>query len=106
MDLYSWYSPRKTRDQILFFSINSIIGNPICIDFTFNKASFDKAFGNFVRVLDYIDLAKDMSYKILVERVGFAFFVEIEYEILCAYCSYSNFIGHNLINCKRKIGNQ
>ncbi|XP_058747032.1 uncharacterized protein LOC131620024 [Vicia villosa] len=72
------------------------------MDSTSNKTSFERAFGHYVRVLVDIDLAKELSYKILVERVGFAFFVDIEYEKLPIYCNFCKFIGHSLEDCKRK----
>ncbi|XP_050878644.1 uncharacterized protein LOC127082448 [Lathyrus oleraceus] len=46
----------------------------------FNKSIFDRPFSHFIRVLVGLDLTKDFSYKILVERAGFAFFVDIKYD--------------------------
>lgn len=63
------------------------------------------AFGHFVRILVDIDLAKDHNYKILVERVGFSFFVKIEYKRLHEFWSFYNGIGHNIDNCNKKWGN-
>lgn len=59
-------------------------------------------FGNFVRALVDMDLSKDLSYKISVERVGIAFFVEIEYERLPTYHNFFKCIKHNLEECKRR----
>lgn len=61
------------RPKILF-AIASSIGTPICIDSASNKHSFDRAFGNYVRVLVDLGLMKELTYKVLVERVDFAFF--------------------------------
>ncbi|XP_058775610.1 uncharacterized protein LOC131649883 [Vicia villosa] len=66
----------------IIFAIASSLGTPICIDSTSSKPAFDRSFGHFVRVLVDRELAKDLIYKILVERIGFAFFVEVEYEKL------------------------
>ncbi|XP_058776082.1 uncharacterized protein LOC131650388 [Vicia villosa] len=89
------------RPRILF-SIASSIGTPICIDSASNKSAFERPFGHFVRILVDLDLTKELSYKILVERVGFAFFVDIEYEKIPEFCSFCNNIAHSITNCKRK----
>lgn len=65
-------------------------------------SAFDIPFGHFVRVLANLDLAKEFSYKILVERVGFSFFVDIEYEKVPQYCSFCSCTGNDIQNCKRK----
>lgn len=35
-----------------------------------------------------LDLVKELRYKVLMERIGFVFFVEIEYERLLNYALY------------------
>ncbi|XP_058732812.1 uncharacterized protein LOC131604384 [Vicia villosa] len=65
-------------------------------------SAFDRTFVHFVRGLLDLDLTKDFSYKILVERVGFTFFVDIEYEKVLEYCIFCSCIGHGIQNCKRK----
>lgn len=47
-------------------------------------------------------MTKELSQKILVERIGFAFFVDIEYEKLPELCNFCSCIGHSFLNCKRK----
>ncbi|XP_058783409.1 uncharacterized protein LOC131658092 [Vicia villosa] len=89
------------RPRILF-AIASSIGTPICIDSASSKSAFERPFGHIVRVLVDLDMTKDLSYKILVERTGFAFFVDIEYEKLPDFCSFCTCIGHSIDNCKRK----
>lgn len=37
-----------------------------------------------------------------MKRVGFAFFIEIEYERLSIYCNFCKCIRHNLDECKRR----
>ncbi|XP_058776274.1 uncharacterized protein LOC131650588 [Vicia villosa] len=86
----------------IVFAIASSIGTPICIDFASNKSAFERPFGHFVRVLVDLGLTKEFVYKLLVERVGFAFFVDIEYEKVPEFCSYFSCIGHNISSCKRK----
>jgi hypothetical protein len=88
------------RPKILF-AIAGSIGTPICTDAATNKSKFDRDFGHFARVLVDIDLKHAPTYRVLVERTGFAFFVDIEFENLPAYCSYCKCIGHEVSVCKR-----
>ncbi|XP_058766038.1 uncharacterized protein LOC131639570 [Vicia villosa] len=67
-----------------------------------SKYAFERPFGHFVRVLVDLDMTKELSYKILVERIGFAFFVDIEYEKMPDFCHFCSCIGHSINNCKRK----
>jgi hypothetical protein len=48
-----------------------------------------------------IDLLQPLRYKLLVERKGFAFFVDLEYEHILEFCSDCKIIGHNVDNCYR-----
>jgi hypothetical protein len=48
-----------------------------------------------------LDLKTDLRYKVLVERTGFAFFVEFEYENLPSFCEKCSMIGHDISFCKR-----
>jgi hypothetical protein len=89
------------RPKILF-AIASSVGTPLCTDAVTTKPKFDRTFGHFVRVLVDLDISNELSYEILVERKGFAFFVELEYENLPDYCSYCKNIGHNFDNCKKR----
>jgi hypothetical protein len=50
-----------------------------------------------------LEITIDLRYRVLVERKGFAFFVELEYENLPDFCSYCNIIGHHVENCKKLI---
>ncbi|WJX72961.1 hypothetical protein P8452_56792 [Trifolium repens] len=62
----------------------------------------ERTFGHYARVLVDVDLAKKLIFKILVERKGFAFFVDVEYENLPPFCDHYKVIGHNFDNCKRR----
>jgi hypothetical protein len=88
--------------QNILFVVASSIGIPICTDSFTNKPMLERTFGHYARVLVDVDLAQDLVYKILVERKGFAFFVDVEYENLPPYCDHCNFIGHKFENCKRR----
>jgi hypothetical protein len=61
----------------------------------------ERTFGQFVRILVDIDLFQPLRHKLLVERKGFAFFVDLEYEHIPAFCDGCKVIGHNFENCKR-----
>jgi hypothetical protein len=88
--------------QNILFAIASSIGTPICTDAYTNKPMMERTFGHYARVLVDVDLAKDLIYRVLVERKGFAFFVDVEYENLPPFCDHCNIIGHKFENCKRR----
>jgi hypothetical protein len=88
------------RPKILF-AIASSVGTPICTDAESNKSRFDRSFGHFARVLVDIYLTTTLRYKVLVERKGFAFFVELGYENLPNFCDKCKIIGHASSYCKR-----
>jgi hypothetical protein len=92
------------RPKILC-TIASSIGTPICTDAIAAKPMFERTFGHYARVLVDMDLSQPLRNKVLVERKGFAFFVEFDYENLPDFCNHCNMIGHNLENCKRVHGN-
>jgi hypothetical protein len=46
-----------------------------------------------------IDLLQPLRYNLLVERKGFAFFVDLEYEHVPDFCSECKMIGHSIDNC-------
>ncbi|XP_058733228.1 uncharacterized protein LOC131604829 [Vicia villosa] len=87
------------RPRILF-AITSGVGTPIFIDSTAAKSRLDRTFGHFVRVLVDMDLTQPLNYNVLVERQGFAFFADIEYENLPEFCSHCKKPGHGVSNCK------
>ncbi|WJX67277.1 hypothetical protein P8452_51766 [Trifolium repens] len=87
--------------QNIHFAIASSIGTPICTDAATAKPLFERTFGHFVRVLVDMDLTQTIRHKVLVERQGFAFYVELDYENLPDFCTNCNIIGHHLNNCKR-----
>ncbi|MCI13537.1 hypothetical protein A2U01_0034655, partial [Trifolium medium] len=87
------------RPKILF-AIASSIGTPICIDAIAAKSMFDRTFGHYARVLVDLDLSQTLRYKVLVERKGFAFYVEMDYENLPPFCNHCNMVGHYLESCK------
>lgn len=49
-----------------------------------------------------LKITRELSDKVLVERKGFAFFVDIEYENLPDFRDYCKCIGHYSDICKRQ----
>lgn len=84
----------------ILIAITSYVGNPICIDATSSRSRFDKTFGHFVRVLIEMDSTQPLNYNVLVEREGFAFFSNIEYENIPVFFSHCKKTGHKVKNCE------
>jgi len=89
----------------IIFAIASCMGTPLCTDAATNKNPFERHFGHYVRVMVDIDLTQELRYKVLVERKGYAFFVEMEYENLPDYCTFCKCTGHYYEICKRRVPN-
>lgn len=89
----------------IVFAIASSVGTPLCTISASNSSYFERPFGHFVRVLVDMDLTKELRYKVLVERQGYAFFAELEYENLPKFYSHYICIGHSTSKCKRKEAN-
>jgi hypothetical protein len=85
----------------ILFTIASSLGTPICTDDVTAKPMHERTFGQFARVLVDMDLSQPLRYKVLVERKGFAFFIEIDYENVPDFCSECQIIGHHIDNCRR-----
>jgi len=83
------------RERILK-EIASAVGTPIEIDGPTKNCTF----GHYARILVDIDLSKKAYDEILVERDGFAFMVEIQYERRPLFCHHCYSIGHNINNCR------
>lgn len=92
------------RPKILF-AIASSAGSPICTDVNTGKSMFDRTFGLFARVLIDIDLEKERLYRVLVERKGFAMFVDLDYEQIPEFCTSCRMIGHQISNCRKLARN-
>jgi len=76
--------------------IASAVGTPIDID----GPTRNRTFGHYARILVDIDLSKRAYDEILVEREGFAFKVEVQYERKPLFCHHCFTIGHNVSTCK------
>ncbi|XP_058761211.1 uncharacterized protein LOC131634557 [Vicia villosa] len=84
----------------IVFAIASCVGTPICIDAASSKSRVDRTFGQYVRVLVDMDLTKTLNHNVLVERTGFAFFADIEYENIPPFCEHCKKLGHVRQDCK------
>jgi len=76
--------------------IASAVGTPIDID----GPTRNRTFGHYARILVDIDLSKRAYDEILVEREGFAFKVEVQYERRPLFCHHCYSIGHNVSTCR------
>jgi len=76
--------------------IANAVGTPIDID----GPTRNRTFGHYARILVDIDLSKKAYYEILVEREGFAFKVEVQYERRPLFCHHCYSIGHNVSTCR------
>ena len=89
------------RKNILF-AIASSVGTPICTDNISCKPLMERSFGHFARVLVDLDLSDQLRHGVMVERKGYAFFVDFEYENLPDVCTYCKSIGHYVDICRRR----
>lgn len=96
-----WVVSRVLEKEHILFSIVSGIGSPICTDSVTAKPMYERTFGQYARVLVEIDLTQALRYKILVERKGYVFYVDLDYENVPDYCTYCRNIGHHVDFCKK-----
>jgi len=76
--------------------IASAVGTLIDID----GPTRNRTFGHYAWILVDIDLSKRAYDEILVEREGFAFKVEMQYERRPLFCHHCYSIGHNVSSCR------
>ncbi|KAF1872494.1 hypothetical protein Lal_00016795 [Lupinus albus] len=91
--------PQEYWCASIILSIAGGIGTPIALD----EATKNRAFGHFARALVEVNLTITAPTKILVERDGFKFFVDVEVENRPAFCSGCQAIGHVVSNCRRLL---
>ncbi|MCH84492.1 NBS resistance protein [Trifolium medium] len=77
------------------FEIAGGVGTPLMLDAATKKRSF----GHYARILVDVDLSKRLFDEIMVEREGFAFFVQVVYENLPDFCNHCQTIGHSVAAC-------
>lgn len=93
--------PQEYWRKNILFSIVSGVGSPICTDNATGKPMIERTFGHYARVLVDMDLSQTLRYTLLVERVGFAFYVDLDYENLPDFCTHCRNIGHHIDICKK-----
>lgn len=87
--------------QNILFTIAGSLGSPICTDSTTAKPRIERTFGHYARVLVDMDVSQTIRYKLFVERKGYAFFVDVEYENLPDYCTNCKSLAHYVEICKK-----
>jgi len=76
--------------------IASAVGTPLVLD----NATLKRHFGHYARILVDIDFSKNIFHKILVEREGGSYSVEVAYERIPYFCSHCQTLGHDVTNCR------
>ncbi|KEH19695.1 DUF4283 domain protein [Medicago truncatula] len=80
--------PQDSWLERTLLEIGGAIGTPLIIDIATQK----RTFGHYVRVLVDIDFSHWLFYEIMVEREGFAFPIEVEYEWSLTYAHIVSFL--------------
>lgn len=66
-----------------------------------DDAKKSRLFGIYARVLVDVDMSGKLFESVLVEREGYAFPVEIQYERKPLFYSHCKTLGHSIQQCKR-----
>nr|KYP31553.1 hypothetical protein KK1_048053 [Cajanus cajan] len=64
-----------------------------------DKATLNRTYGHFARVLIEVDLSKKIPTQLMVEREGYASYVSFEFDRLPLFCSTCHCIGHEAVAC-------
>ncbi|XP_050376340.1 uncharacterized protein LOC126793761 [Argentina anserina] len=70
------------------------VGTPLQLD----KATKEREFGYYARVLVDVDLANELPSSLMVKREAHCFPIEIVYENMCTYCGM---VGHMADRCRQ-----
>ncbi|XP_062010594.1 uncharacterized protein LOC133726979 [Rosa rugosa] len=73
------------------------VGTPLQLD----RATKEREFGYYARVLVDVDLASELPTSVMVERESLCFPIEIIYENKCTHCGI---VGHMVDRCRRLHG--
>jgi len=76
--------------------IASDVDTPLLID----NATSKRIYGNYACILVYMDFSRKFFHEITVEREGYAFNVEVDYEWLPEFCTHCQTIGHDISSCR------
>jgi hypothetical protein len=88
--------PQEYWWERILKEIASAVGTPIDID----GPTRNRTFGHYARILVDIDLSKRTFDEIRVERDGFAFKIEVQYERKPLFCHHCFAIGHDVSTCR------
>jgi hypothetical protein len=91
--------PQEYWRKRILFAIASAVGTPICTDANASRPRWERTFGQYARILVDMDVSQPLRSKVLVERKGYAFFVEVSYENLPDFCTHCRKIGHYVEIC-------
>jgi hypothetical protein len=89
-----WEIPQEYWIERTLYEIAGAVGTPLLID----NVTKNRLFGHNACILVDLDLSNDIFYEVIVEWVGYAFPVAIEYERLPDFCTHCKSIGHNVIS--------
>ncbi|XP_062014005.1 uncharacterized protein LOC133730428 [Rosa rugosa] len=70
------------------------VGTPLQLD----RATKEREFGYYARVLVDVDLARELPSSLMIERENHCFPIEVVYENLCTHCGL---VGHTADRCKQ-----
>jgi len=70
-------------------------------ELSIDEATHSRLFGHYARVLVDDDMSDTLFETVLVEREGYAFSVNVEYERRPAYCPHCKMIAHSIQSCNR-----
>ena len=92
--------PWEYWDASILKNIARGVGIPLKID----QNTLEGKFGHYARILVDIDLSKEITDSLMIERQGHKFFISVEFENIPAFCRNCSMVGHSLANCKRNPG--
>lgn len=87
--------PKEYWMDLALCEISSSIKTLLIIDSTTKNF----VVSHYARLLVDMNLSYNIFHQIMVERGGFAFFVQVVYEWLLDFCSHCKNIGHNVSTC-------
>ncbi|KAM7501096.1 hypothetical protein LguiA_025510 [Lonicera macranthoides] len=88
--------PWEYWDEPLLLSIGRTIGIPLIVD----PASLRREFCMYARILIDVDLQHPLPSRVLVEREGFSFEVNVSFEKLPNFCTHCSIVGHFVGECR------
>ncbi|KAM7506455.1 hypothetical protein LguiA_016908 [Lonicera macranthoides] len=88
--------PWEYWDEPLLLSIGKTIGIPLLVD----PATLRREFCLYARLLADVDLQLSFPSKVLMERDGFSFEINVSYQQLPDFCTHCSFVGHFVCDCR------